>query len=374
MCSLKMFLLPNANASDTTQRLTKFWEIKTWKEEEMLRKKTIEKLICLNRCLHLVTQNPRKNARHLGFVFLAELASRSDDYIETWRHLPKEALVQMLRAARAPQDYISAVPPRLFDVRDATTQSRDLKHTKSPPRPYTLNHEVGGRSIGMRFSILKAVCMGTTYDQTWSVRESESLGSPSSHACLRAFVHGWTRWAGWPKLVRCDRGTHNRGVVGSTLTKNGVAIRPAGLEAPEQIRRVERRGAMLKKMMSKVIKDTHASSRESTDMSLSDCLNAANEMTRHGGFVPAQWVLSRLPRNPATIGDECLNVGALQAHADGPTTFRVQSRYRAKARGWIQPSWGHSLVLPRSTRRRTRTAMERRFVIDRFREGQKQPR
>ena len=30
--------------------------------------------------------------------------------------------------------------------------------------------------------------------------------------------------------------------------------------------------------------------------------------------------------------DECLDVGALRAHADGPTTFGVQSRYRAKAR------------------------------------------
>ena len=82
-------------------------------------------------------------------------------------------------------------------------------------------------SVGMRFSILNAVCMGTTHDQAWIVGESENLGSPPSHACLRAFVHGWTRWAGWPKLVRCDRGTHKRGVFGSTLAKNGVVIRPA---------------------------------------------------------------------------------------------------------------------------------------------------
>ena len=70
------------------------------------------------------------------------------------------------------------------------------------------------------------------------------------------------------------------------------------------------------------------------DMILSECLNASNEMTRHGGFAPAHWVLSRLPRNPATMGDEdeCLAVGALQARADGPSTFGVQSRYRAKAR------------------------------------------
>ena len=91
---------------------------------------------------------------------------------------------------------------------------------------------------------------------------------------------------------------------------------------------------MLKKMMSKVIKDTHASGRESVDVVFSERLNAANEMTRHGGFAPAQWVLSRLPRNPATMCDEgeCLDVGALQAHVDGPTTFGVLSRHRAKAR------------------------------------------
>ena len=56
------------------------------------------------------------------------------------------------------------------------------------------------------------------------------------------------------------------------------------------------------------------------DMILSECWNAANEMTRHGGFAPAQWVLSHLPRDPATMGDEdeFLDVG------DGSTTFGVQ--------------------------------------------------
>ena len=45
-----------------------------------------EKLICFNRCLYLVTKNPKKNVWHLGFVFLAELALLSDDYIETYEH------------------------------------------------------------------------------------------------------------------------------------------------------------------------------------------------------------------------------------------------------------------------------------------------
>ena len=68
------------------------------------------------------------------------------------------------------------------------------------------------------------------------------------------------------------------------------------------------------------------------EMILSECLNAANEMTRHGGFALARWVLSRVPRSLVRDDDECLDVSALQAHADGPTIFSKQSRHRAKAR------------------------------------------
>ena len=65
----------------------------------------------------------------------------------------------------------------------------------------------------------------------------------------------------------------------------------------------------------------HARLRQRIDGHDSQRMNAATEMTRHGGFALAQWVLSRLPRNPATMSDEdeCLHVGALQAFADGPT-------------------------------------------------------
>ena len=57
----------------------------------------------------------------------------------------------------------------------------------------------------------------------------------------------WLDASGW-LAFRCDGGTHNRSVFGSTFAKNGVVIRPAGLVAPEQIGRRERRAAMLKKL------------------------------------------------------------------------------------------------------------------------------
>ena len=65
-------------------------------------------------------------------------------------------------------------------------------------------------------------------------------------------------------LFAATEETHKIGVFGSTLAKSGVAIRLAGLEVPEQIGGVERRGAMLKKMMSKVIKK-NARFRERVD-------------------------------------------------------------------------------------------------------------
>ena len=93
----------------------------------------------------------------------------------------------MLRAARAPQDCINAAKTFRCQGCD-NAKSRPQSHKVSPPRPYTFNHAVGVDvfeivdSVGMRFSILNAVCMGTTHDQAWIVGESENLGSPPSHA------------------------------------------------------------------------------------------------------------------------------------------------------------------------------------------------
>ena len=81
------------------------------------------------------------------------------------RYLPKEALVQMSCAARAPQDCINAAKTFRCQGCD-NTKPRPQTHNVSPPRPYTLNHEVEVDvfeivdSVGRPFSILNAVCMG----------------------------------------------------------------------------------------------------------------------------------------------------------------------------------------------------------------------
>ena len=81
------------------------------------------------------------------------------------RHLPKEALVQMLRGARAPQHYISAA--KTFRCQECdNVKPRPQTHKVSPPRPYSCNHEVGVDvceivdSVGTRFSIQKCCLYG----------------------------------------------------------------------------------------------------------------------------------------------------------------------------------------------------------------------
>ena len=256
-----------------------------------------------------------------------------------FKHLPKLALVQMLRAAKAPKEYIDAARSHRCDVCDSTKPpARSSK--VSMPKPYTFNHEVGidvlevKDASGTFYDILNVVDYGTTFEQAFIVRSADVNGVPSSSACLDAFEKGWVRPYGWPRFVAGDRGMHNRGVFYHTLSTKGVRFNPAALESPEQIGRVERRNQTLKRMLIKVIKETGAIGKSAVDTALTECLNAMNELARHGGFAPVQWVLGKFPRKPATMGDEEENndIGAIQGHVDGSTEFALQAKARLEAR------------------------------------------
>ena len=116
------------------------------------------------------------------------------------RYLPQEALVPMLRAARAPQDHLSAAKTFRCQGCD-NAKPKPQSHKVPPPRPYAFNHEVRVDvfeivdSVGMRFSILNAVCMGTTYDQVWIVRV-RGLRFPIV-TCMSMSIRTWLDALGW---------------------------------------------------------------------------------------------------------------------------------------------------------------------------------
>ena len=126
----------------------------------------------------------------------------------------------------------------------------------SLPSPFVFNHGVGMDvfevldATGKRFSMLNAVCMGTTYDQSWIVRESESLRFSVLTGVPESLYH-WLELLGarWPKLMRYDTGTHSRGIftgrTGSTKTE-------------------------WKGRATKVVQDTHAAGADTMDMILGE--------------------------------------------------------------------------------------------------------
>ena len=128
-----------------------------------------------------------------GFDALVVRVSPSGDYIVTRDTCRKKrrSWCSVLHELHR----ITSTVPSITVVRIMPTQNKDPQaHRVSPPRPYVFNHDVGSDvfevvdAIAKRLSILSAVCMGTTSDQAWIVRESESLGSPSSHECLKVFL------------------------------------------------------------------------------------------------------------------------------------------------------------------------------------------
>ena len=100
-----------------------------------------------------------------------------------------------------------------------------LDHRES--RHHTFNHAVGIDvleiidSVNMPSSIFDAVCMGVAYVQVW-VERKFGCDSPSFHTRLEAFVCDWSRQTGWPRLVRYEQETHDRGVSSSILIEDGV--------------------------------------------------------------------------------------------------------------------------------------------------------
>jgi hypothetical protein len=153
-----------------------------------------------------------------------------------------------------------------------------------------------------RYSFLSIVDNGTTFHMVVLVRTGG--GTPSSLKCWDKFVQHWVSWAGLPKVVTVDRGSHNRGAFAANLSAAGVYIRQAGLESPEQIGRGERHGGMFKKSFKRVIHDNHVVGKREMSIAAMETLVTKNEFVKKGGFSPSQWVLGKLPRGVGQYLDE----------------------------------------------------------------------
>ena len=244
-----------------------------------------------------------------------------------WGHLPSSVLINILKQAKAPQEYVDAAMQHLCSACDVAQPPKQTSKTGPPRMNYTFNHSIGIDVFDLHdydgncHLFLNIVCYGTDFQIVAYL--CPGPGTPSSRLCGEIFMQSWVSWGGWPREVVSDRGLHNRGYFSRMLGAHGICPRNIGLESPEQLGKVERRGGTWKKVAKRVI---HAQKLVGSDAmrTLAFCTNGTvNDGSRKGGFSPSQWVLGKYPRS---IGDtfdneEWADLGCINEKIDAESAF-----------------------------------------------------
>ncbi|CAE7699666.1 unnamed protein product [Symbiodinium sp. CCMP2592] len=221
-------------------------------------------------------------------------------------HASNEAMARMLRSAGSEPATVTAC--KYFRCQACLDRKKpDPPRAVAEPPPFRFNHQVGCDAFevvdakGERHTILSLVDEGTKFHVAGRVSAG---GTPSSKACADFLNHAWLAWAGPPKLFKCDQGVHNKGKVASLLRSLGVEIKQAGVKAPWQVGRVERHGGILKQMVKRVISQHHVSGEFAVSAVVSQCAATKNSSYLHEGYVPAQWVLGKIPSDVTSLLSE----------------------------------------------------------------------
>eukprot|EP00435_Cladocopium_sp_Y103_P032430 s1165_g8.t1 len=214
-------------------------------------------------------------------------------------HATKPQMMRMLKYANAARHVVRAVKHFRCPSCDRIEPEKRPQVVK-PPDPYVFNETTGldiftiQDAFGDSFQILHIMCVGTNFHTAEVIGPSQ--GVPSSSKCLQIILRIWVNWAGVPRYMLVDRGTHNRGIMLSELEKRGCTFRMIGLEAPYQLGKIERAGGVLKGMMKRVIASNTVVGQDELQLCLTECLETKNRCTTVNGFSPVQWVLGRSPR------------------------------------------------------------------------------
>ena len=250
-------------------------------------------------------------------------------------HVPRQAMIHLLRAARVRSEFIDAVKLHRCTACEETSRKKPT-HKTALPHNYTFNQSLGIDVFeivdagGSKFQVLK-VDLGMTFQLCEIVRSGQ--GQPSSSECLKALQKRWFSWSGHPVNLMCDRGLHNRGVLSKYMDDHGIQVHHSPLKAPENLGRVERHGGIAKALFRKVSKETQPLGREQVESVLQEVLMVKNNASRVGGFSPSQWVLGKAPRSdPSPLSEECFaELGALEAQHNPESIFALQHLARQEA-------------------------------------------
>ena len=165
-------------------------------------------------------------------------------------HGTRNQMARMLRYANAAPHVVKGVKYFRCPACDRVEPERRPQVVRGPD-PYAFNEEIGLDIFTVKdvfdkpYQILHILCLGTCFHVGESLGQSQ--GVPSSRRCLEILLRSWIGWAGQPRFILVDRGTHNRGVFMQAMEQRGCRFKLAALEAPYQLGKVERQGGVFER-------------------------------------------------------------------------------------------------------------------------------
>ena len=148
---------------------------------------------------------------------------------------------------------------------------------------------------GTNVGILGMVDRATGYHQAAAVRSRES-----AHY-FELLNSTWLKPLGLPWSITCDPDTSFQGDFQNTLQKLGVLVDYCPAEGHWVIGSVERRNAILRSVMERLIDQWGAATPEEVDQLLAPALHAVNSFVFNHGRSAFQAVFGRIPRLPGGV-------------------------------------------------------------------------
>ena len=142
----------------------------------------------------------------------------------------------------------------------------------------------------------------------------------------------------------------------------GVYCSSIGLEAANQLAKVERHGGMFKSMAEVVVVERQITGARMMKLMAAETTAVINMQNRYGGFSPSQRVVGRQPRHGGEQGDDANfhDLDTLEERVDPTTEFgeRMRIRHIAK-KAYVQIDSGRRVAKARLRKAATRSGKYR---------------
>lgn len=170
-------------------------------------------------------------------------------------------------------------------------------------------------------------------DQSTSYHTAVVATSHSAEQAIQAFARGWVQWAGPPNLLCMDAGSElNAEEFLSFLQKHGIKHRTIATDAHWQNSRIERHGAILQDILSKMDTEEAITDHASLEMAVSMATHTKNQWSRHRGYPPEVLVFGKSTKISGSVSSDESSASHLTAESLQPDGIRFRSELAMRER------------------------------------------